>query len=430
MAEACGVDFGTSNSAVAVAGREGVGLALLEDGAATSPSAVFYPPGGAPLFGRGAMRAFSEGEEGRFMRSLKRILGSSLMGQGTMVNSRRRSFESILTDFVGGLKSRAEAQFGAELDSVVMGRPVRFVDDDPESDAKAQASLEAVARAVGFRHVEFQFEPIAAAFAHERKLTSEKLALIVDIGGGTSDFTLIRLSRERARKLDRSTDILASSGVRIGGNDFDRDFHLESFMPHLGYRTTYGDKSLPIPAGMFLEMSEWSKVNFLYTQKTRLTAKELLREAHEPKKFGRFFKILQDETGHRLLSSVEEGKLALTRQEEETLDLGFVEAGWRLEVSRAAFDAATARRVEGISAAITECLTQAGASESEVELVILTGGTTEIPALRRAVLDRFPKVEVSEEEKLSSVGLGLGYDAARRFGGALTRAAPAYASQS
>ncbi|WP_018634176.1 Hsp70 family protein [Neomegalonema perideroedes] len=417
MTGSCGVDFGTSNSALAAVGEGGVELLRFEEESATTPSAVFYPPGAArPLFGRGAMRAFSEGEEGRFMRSLKRILGSALMGQGTLVNGRRKSFESILADFIGGLKSSAEARFGRELDGVVMGRPVRFVDDDPEADAQAQNSLEAVARGVGFRHVEFQFEPIAAAFAHERKLESEKLALIVDIGGGTSDFTLIRLSRERARKFDRSADILANSGVRIGGNDFDRDFNLDSFMPHLGYRTIYGEKNLPLPAGMFLEMSEWAKVNFLYTQKTRLTAKELLRESHEPRKFGRFLKLLQDETGHRLLASVEEGKLALTAREEARIDLGFIEGGWRLGVSRAAFDAAAARRVEGISQAITESLTQAGLSEGAVELIILTGGTTEIPALRRAVLERFPRAAISEEEKLSSVGLGLGYDALRRFG--------------
>ncbi|MDD2867801.1 Hsp70 family protein [Neomegalonema sp.] len=423
MAGSCGVDFGTSNSAVAVAGASGVELVRLEGQGGTSPSAVFYPPRASPLFGRSALRAFAEGEEGRFMRSLKRILGSSLMGQGTFVNDRRKSFESILADFIGGLKSRAEAQAGRALESVVMGRPVHFVDGDPEADARAQDSLEAVARGVGFRHVEFQFEPIAAAFAHERKLSSEKLALIVDIGGGTSDFTLIRLSRERARKLDRSADILANSGVRIGGNDFDRDFQLDSFMPHLGYRTSYGDKSLPLPAGMFLEMSEWSKVNFLYTRKTRQTAVELLRESHEPGKFGRFLKILEDETGHRLLAAVEEGKLALTHGEEERIDLGFIERGWRLGVSREAFDAATASRVAGISGAITECLARAGLGEEAVELVILTGGTTEIPALRRAVLDRFPRVEISEEDKLSSVGLGLGYDGLRRFGAGL-QAAP------
>ena len=415
MTKSCGVDFGTSNSAVAVAGERGVELVQMEGRSATIPSAVFYPAGAQPLFGRGAMRAFAEGEDGRFMRSLKRILGSSLMEQGTMVNGRRKSFESVLTDYIRGLKSRAEAQADRALEDVVMGRPVHFIDNDPEADVKAQDSLEAVARSVGFKNVEFQFEPIAAAFAHERKLEAEKLALIVDIGGGTSDFTIIRLSRERAVKFDRASDILANSGVRVGGNDFDRDFCLDAFMPHLGYRTIYGDKGLPLPAGMFLEMSEWSKINFLYTQKTRLMVRDLYRESHEPRKFGRFQKILQDETGHRLLASVEEGKLALAGAESHRADLDFIEADWALDLSRRDFDAATANRVAAISRAVTECLTRAGLAEEAVELVILTGGTTEIPALRKAVLDRFPQAEVSEEDKLSSVGLGLGYDGLRRF---------------
>lgn len=424
----CGVDFGTSNSAVAIEGAQGLSLARLEGESVTLPTALFYQPGGAPtLFGRAAVRALSEGEEGRFMRSVKRILGSSLMGQDTFVNDRRKTFESILADFVGRLKATAEAQAGRALESVVMGRPVHFVDGDPAGDAKAQDLLEKVARSVGFRHVEFQFEPVAAAFAHEALLEDEKLALIVDIGGGTSDFTVIRLSRARAAKIDRAQDILANSGVRVGGNDFDRDFCLDVFMPHFGYRTTYGEKDLPIPYGLFVEMSEWSKVNFLYTQKTRLSVRELLREAHEPKAFGRFEKILRDETGHRLLSAVEESKIALAAQERVKADLGFVERGLAAETARSAFDSAVANRVAAISAAITEALRKAGVEEARIELVILTGGATEAPVLKNAVLSRFPHAEVSEENKLSSVGLGLGYDALRRFG---SGAAPAQAARS
>lgn len=413
----CGVDFGTSNSAFAAAAADGVGLVPLEGESVTLPTALFYPAGGEPLFGRAAMRAFAEGEEGRFMRSIKRILGSSLMGQDTTVNGRRKTFESILADFIRRLKATAEARSGAEMRSVTMGRPVHFVNDDPAGDAKAEALLEKVARGVGFRDVAFQFEPVAAAFAHERLLATEKLALIVDIGGGTSDFTVIRLSRARAEKTDRAEDILANSGLRVGGNDFDRDFCLDVFMPHFGYRTTYGDKALYLPSGLFLEMSEWSKVNFLYTQKTRISVRELMREAHEPKAFGRFEKILHDETGHRLLAAVEEGKIALTAQAEIRADLDFAGAGFAIRADRAAFDGAVSSRVAAIAKAIGDCLIQAGVDEARIELVILTGGATEAPVLRNAVLSRFPHAALSEEDKLSSVGLGLGYDALRRFGG-------------
>ena len=133
-----------------------------------------------------------------------------------------------------------------------MGRPVHFRDNDPSGDAQAQAELEKIARSVGFKHVAFQYEPIAAAFAHEQNLSSEKLAFVVDIGGGTSDFTVIRLSPTRKLKLDRSDDVLANTGVRIGGNDFDKDLSLKSFMPCFGLGSEYrsGDKNIKIPFGM------------------------------------------------------------------------------------------------------------------------------------------------------------------------------------
>ena len=418
MSFSCGIDFGTSNSALSIAHEDGgVTLASVEGESVTLPSAVFYPASGAPAFGRAALHHFIGGAEGRFMRSLKRILGTPLMAQGTSVNGKNRKFEDILRDFIGHMKAKAETQAGQPLQNVVMGRPVHFIDGDSAADARAQSELESIARAAGFRHVEFQYEPIAAAFAHEQKIQGEKLALVADIGGGTSDFTVIRLSADRARKAERQDDILANSGVRVGGNDFDKDLCLCAFMPELGLRTAYGDKRLPLPLGIFFDMSEWSKVNFLYTPKTRAMAQEILSQTHAPHLFGRFVKLLRDETGHQLLAAVEDAKIALTESAAVTADLGFIETGLRPAVTRAEMDGATARHVESIQAAIGECLKQAGTQAGEIGLVVLTGGTTEVPAVRSAISQAFAQADISEGDKLSSVGLGLGHDSLRRFGG-------------
>ncbi len=207
----CGIDFGTSNSAIAISTASGVALAPVEGKHLTLPSAVFYPVGRAPVYGREAMGCFMEGDEGRLMRSLKRLLGTQLMNFGTLVNDKPRRFEEIIGGFVSYMKARGEKAAGRSIDSVVMGRPVHFIDRDPEADDTAENQLAGIARQAGFRHIEFQFEPIAAAFAHETKLTSEKLALVVDIGGGTSDFTVIRLGPERAKKLVRRDDILGNA---------------------------------------------------------------------------------------------------------------------------------------------------------------------------------------------------------------------------
>lgn len=417
MSISCGIDFGTSNSALALASAHGVSLACVEGQDVTLPSAIFYPvhpP--SPQFGRAAMHSFTAGEEGRFMRSLKRILGTTLMGQGTVVNGRTRKFEDILSDFIGHLKKTAESQVHTSLQSVVMGRPVHFVDHDPAANTTAQNALEKIARIAGFKHVEFQFEPIAAAFAHERQLTGEKLALVVDIGGGTSDFTVIRLSQDRWNKADRQDDILANTGVRVGGNDFDKDFCLSVFMSCLGYGTTWGPKHLTMPVSPFHEMSEWSKINFLYTPKTQTEMQGLYRQSHDPKKFGRFLKILKDETGHRLLSTVENTKIILTQATETNVLLDFIEDGLSVPTTKESFDDATQQHVLRINTHIQECLIQSGITAHQIELVILTGGTTEVPALKQAVKQQFPGASFSEDNKLSSVGLGLGYDSLRRFG--------------
>ncbi len=414
----CGIDFGTSNSAIAITGADGAGLARVEGDAATLPSAMFYPagPGGAPLFGRCAMRAFTEGDEGRFMRSLKRILGTSLAGQGTLVNGRLRKFEDILADFIGHMKNRAEAQCGMSVGNVVMGRPVHFVDNDPAADRRAQDELGRIAKSVGFKGVEFQYEPIAAAFAHERRLTGETMALVVDIGGGTSDFTVIRLSGNHKDKADRRDDILANGGIRVGGNDFDKELCLAVFMPPLGYGTTYGDKNMILPAAPFHEMSEWSKINFFYTPKSRVEIRDLYNKSHDKVKFGRFAHIVERETGHRLLAVVENSKIDLTESTAAQASLAFIEKGLALKVPRKTFDQAIGRHIAAISRSITECLRQASLGADKIELVVLTGGTTEVPLLRNTIQSRFPAAALSEENKLSSVALGLGYDAIRRFG--------------
>ena len=193
---ACGLDFGTSNSTFARVGADGVPLLLaLEDGKPTIPSVLFFGFEDDRLhFGRQAVAEYVSGADGRLLRSLKSVLGTALIGDSTRVKARSYGFVEIIGLFIAELKRRAEAELGAGVDSVVCGRPVHFVDDDALADAAAQDQLAGAVRAQGFSHIEFQFEPIAAALDYERQVSGEKLALIVDLGGGTSDFSVVRVS--------------------------------------------------------------------------------------------------------------------------------------------------------------------------------------------------------------------------------------------
>ena len=216
ISSACGVDFGTSNSTVGWSRPGQHALLSLEDGKPTLPSAIFFHDEDNEVsYGRGAIADYLAGYDGRLMRSMKSLLGSSLIelhrGQGRSI-----PFRVLLTRFIAELKRRAETAAGRDFQRVVLGRPVFFVDDDPAADQTAQDTLGEIARQVGFTDIEFQFEPLAAAFDYESQIDREELVLVIDIGGGTSDFSLIRLGPGRAGKADRREDILAYGGVHIG----------------------------------------------------------------------------------------------------------------------------------------------------------------------------------------------------------------------
>src|SRR3981189_1986530 len=231
----CGLDFGTSNTTLGTIEDHAPVLVALEDGESTIPSAIFYEVDGAVLIGRRAVDAYVEGAPGRLMRSLKSVLGTSLIDETTRLGRERVSFRDVIAYYLGAVKRRVKPPPGQELRDVVHGRPVHFVDNAEDADRKAEQTLREIAREIGFNDVTFQFEPIAAALDYERQITSEEVALIADIGGGTSDFSIVRLGPRRHGKADRSADILANDGVRIGGTDFDRQLSLGGLMPPFGF---------------------------------------------------------------------------------------------------------------------------------------------------------------------------------------------------
>src|SRR6185369_13385302 len=195
---------------------------------------------------------------------------SQLINETTLIQRKRVPVRAIIGMFLRHLKAVAQRhlesrQIRGEVDSVVLGRPVRFVDNDDAADRDAESQLVAIAKAEGFRHVETQFEPIAAALTYEQSLAREELSLVVDLGGGTSDFVIARLSPKGARRTDRSADILGRSGVHVGGTDFDRRLSIDQAMPHLGYNALLGPKRLPMPSHLFHDLATWHKIPFLYT---------------------------------------------------------------------------------------------------------------------------------------------------------------------
>lgn len=412
---ACGIDFGTSNSTVAIAPGGTARLIPLEGEHRTLPSAVFWHDDDPPEFGRAAIEAYVRGDPGRLMRGLKSTLGSSLLHERTRVGSRAVSFRDILARYLGHLRARLDAtQPGTE--AVILGRPVHFIDDNAEGDRAAQATLEAIARDLGFRQVGVQYEPIAAALQYETTIAAEELVLIVDIGGGTSDFSVVRVSPERARAPDRSADILANAGIRVGGTDFDRLLSLAAVMPHLGYLSTTGGGKGTMPRHYYLDLATWHRINFLYTGRVEADLKALEGMADHPERLARLRRVVAARAGHALAMTVEDAKIALSGVDATRLPLSPLTGGPNPMVTRETFETAIATPIERIAATIRNVLKQAGVTPTTLGTVFMTGGSSDLPVLRRLVAEVLPGVRIATGDMLGSVGTGLALEAERRFG--------------
>ncbi len=419
--EFCGLDFGTSNSTLAFYVKGRARLCPLEGEATTLPSAVFFDFEEHKVrYGREGIRAYAEGYEGRLLRSLKSVLGTSLIDETTLVQRKRVEMRNIIGMFLRHLRTTALAWLGehgraSALESIVLGRPVRFVDDDDQADRQAESDLVAIARAQGFRHVETQLEPIAAALTYERSLEREELSLVADLGGGTSDFVIARLSPERARRIDRGADILGRSGVHAGGTDFDRRLSIERIMPLLGYDVRLGRKRLRVPAHLFHDLATWHKIPFLYAADNVAYLRDAINVADRPQILQRLLQVLIRRKGHQIAAEVEDAKIALSDAERVEVRLPLnpplAVAMDRADLQRAV-QADTARIVQ----AIERCCKAAGVVPARIQSIFLTGGSTGIPAVRRRILEHLPAARPVDGDRFGSVGMGLAIDAERRFG--------------
>lgn len=412
----CGLDFGTSNTTLGRFVDRAPQLVPLEANHLTIPSAIFFERNGGALIGRRAIDAYVEGLPGRLMRSLKSVLGTSLIDETTQVGRERRKFSDVIAYYLGAVKRRAEQAAGQEFRHVVHGRPVHFVDNAPDADARAEESLRAIARGIGFDEITFQFEPIAAALDYERQIAREEIALIADIGGGTSDFSIVRLSPDRHRRTDRADDILANDGVRIGGTDFDRRVSLGKVMPLLGYGSAMTRAGLHAPTSYFHDLATWSNINRMYERGVAQDIRHVRKEAKQPELFDRLLRVLDEQRGHTLAMDVETSKIALSDAPRAGFSLDWIEQGLSVDVARDDLVTHTAELAEGIAARIGRCLTQAGLAADDIDAVFLTGGSVQLAHVRSAIIAGVPDARVVEGDTFGAVGKGLTIEAERRYG--------------
>ena len=411
MTATLAIDFGTSNSAAAMLDNGKVRRLPIETGSDTLPTAVFFPlDRSAMKIGQAATDALTGGEDGRYMRAMKSVLGTSLLHEPRPIGGKRRSLAEIVTQFLAEVKRRAEAAAGQEFAHVLSGRPVHFHTADLARDARAEADLRACYQAAGFDRVEFMFEPEAAALATHDLGAAGDIGLIVDIGGGTSDYALFQSGPGGVR-------ILASHGVRLGGTDFDQVLSMTHAMPYLGLngqlRREMGTGLLPVPRGLYLDLATWAKIPFLYTPETRSLVAGMVKLAVKPRLMRRLARVVTAELGHDLAFAVERGKIAANGGVAATIDMGRVEPGLAVPITAASSDKALARFQGALAEAAQHTCDLAGLTADQVRTVILVGGSSLMGLVAQQALAQFPNAALRNSEPFTAVVDGLALASAR-----------------
>lgn len=417
----CGIDFGTSNSAVSIKTSDGFDLVELEQGYNTTPSALYYPfDGGDMLLGRQAVDEYVAYGEGRLLRGLKSLLGSATYDMQTRAGRKVIKFNEAIGHVISYLKNSAETEIMHDIDSVVLGRPVQFVGSGDAINETALSRLTSIANEAGFKHVEFQYEPIAAALSYERTINKEQIVLVVDIGGGTSDFSVIKCRPDANNNQNRKDDVLANWGVRIGGTNLDVQLNLISAMKLLGYesklKSDFGNTVTEVPPSLFIDLSTWHKIIFAYDPKNIRLAQDLLRQSLDKPLLQRLVDVMEERLAHQICATVETAKIGLSDIDTASLDLGFIETHLNTSVTRDAFEACVEDIMDKISNALNEVTTAANINADQIDTIMLTGGASNTPVLIKTVSAVFPNANLVKHRSMDAVAQGLGIHAGRVFG--------------
>ncbi len=405
-----GIDFGTSNSAVAIWDGDAVKRIPLGASSEGIPTSVFFDEEEKKmLIGERANEALVEGYDGRYMRSLKSVLGTSLMHERQLLLGKGRNFYDIISAFLIEIKKRTEEQLGQELEGAVAGCPVTFMGER----ADALDDLRECFYLAGFKDVEFITEPEAVAYAYNDNIKANEYGLVVDIGGGTSDFTVFKCRDEAVNRGSFGhIDVIASHGVDIGGTHFDHRINYKYFMPHLGkgqlLKLAFSNEELSAPNKFFHDLSDWAKIPFSYTHENIKLVKEMEKQAVVPQAFKRLLRVLEDRSGHDLAFTAEDAKIALNKYEkDQTVSLGFIERDLSFGINVDDFNQSMEIFEENILNGINDCIKLSGLSHHDINNVILVGGSSSMSFVKNAIAQTLPHAHVRQEAIFSAISDGL-----------------------
>lgn len=405
-----GIDFGTTNTAVAVADGDGaVQLAALE-GAPHWRTVLYFEPGGGLTAGAPAIARYLEtGGEGRLVQSIKSHLASSSFSK-TTIFGRRWALEDMIAAYLRQVRAASPVDLGSRA---VVGRPVRYWGaDTAEDDTRAVDRMRTALATAGFDDVVFEFEPVGAAARYAARLDHDELIVVADFGGGTTDFSVIRVGPTAGGT------VLANAGIGISGDAFDARVIDAIVAPALGLRTRYKvdefGAEAPVPAWIYGHLRRWHYLSFLKEESTLRLLERVTRGALEPARIERLVRIVDEDLGMLLHRSVEGAKVRLSGTDEDRVALEQIDLD--LPIARASFDGWIGEDLDAIGGVLDGVLEKAGVAAADVDRVFATGGSSLVPAVRARLAARFGAAKLEGGDELTSVAWGLAARARQVFG--------------
>lgn len=424
---AVGLDFGTTNSAIAIVDDDGaVRLARFAADSADAPetetfrSILFFESteetGGSEAalsIGNDAIRRYlAAGGNGRLIQSLKSFLADRTF-QTTEIMGENYSLGDLIAPILIKLRQSAEAQFGPLPGRIVVGRPVHFSDAQTTADDDAaRARLDVAIRRAGWDEVVFEYEPVAAAYDYASRIARDETVMIADFGGGTSDFSILRLKAAHIGSAEprERFEILGNDGVAIAGDAFDGRMIHHIVAPALGrgskYRSPYG-AVLPAPTWPYVRLERWHHLSMLKTRATLFRLRELERESLEPRKIAALINVIDSDLGYYIFREIERAKLALSDAESAQFDFTDPPTEIHRAIARGEFNDWIARLCDEIARCVDRLMRAVAIDRGEIDSVFLTGGSSFVPAVRRIFEARFGAGKIRMGNEFTSVARGL-----------------------
>ena len=401
------IDFGTTNSVVGINNNGIIEMVPLGKESLETKTVLFYSFEDKSFYvGDEALSELKLDTLGRYLVALKSFLGAAENIETTL-GTTTYLLSDLIAIILRRFKKILDEKAGESIERVVLGRPVRFNDDDDELDQQAQDRLETAALQAGFKEVAFQFEPIAAALSYEKDISKEELILVADIGGGTTDYSIIRVGRKHGG--NRKEDILATHGTYVGGNSFDSEIIRAFVVKHLGQGSHYNNmgKEMEIGPALYNDFSEWHKFQKMYDPKVLMSIEKFIYMAYDKDKISRLLELIKDGHYFAFSEKIIEAKVDLSFNNTAQIDMNMFEKPFTQELTQKAFNAVIAHHTDKIKSTLDETLAMANINYEQIDRVFLTGGSTLVPVVSNIYKELFSEEKLVHTDVFSSVGYGL-----------------------